>query len=133
MIFGRRHVNRIVELAASRGGSLWTMTRRKRPHSEKRKRRRAPPVKGKPASPTNRSKGREMASHADLAGELPVWMDEHGMHAMIPGIPDPETFEQLTQLYQQKIRNSPLWDEMVSEFGLEKAEQLLKEFRAQPG
>lgn len=82
-----------------------------------------------------------MALRADLAGELPVrmddvlpmWLDEHGMHAMIPGIPDPETFEQLTQLYQQKIRNSPLWDEMVSEFGLEKAEQLLKEFRAQPG
>jgi hypothetical protein len=65
--------------------------------------------------------------------ELPMWIDEQGMHAMLPGIPDPETFERLTELYQQNIRNSPLWDEMVSEFGLEKAEQLLKEFRAQPG
>lgn len=65
--------------------------------------------------------------------ELPMWMDEQGMHAMLPGIPDLETFERLTQLYQLNIRNSPLWDEMVSEFGIEKAEQLLKEFRAQPG
>jgi len=37
----------------------------------------------------------------------------------------------MTQLYQEQIRNSPLWDEMVREFGPEKAEELLREFRAE--
>jgi len=52
---------------------------------------------------------------------------------MLPVKPDPAMLQRMTELYQQNIRNSPLWDQMVSEFGLEKAERLLKEFRAQPG
>ena len=119
------------------------MTRRKLPHSEKRKRRRPPPVKGQAVVPAKRGKNREAAPHLDLDladelvlsmdDELPMWMDQQGVHAMMPGIPDAATFQRLTQLYQQNIRNSPLWNQMVSEFGIEKAEQLLKEFRVQPG
>jgi hypothetical protein len=33
--------------------------------------------------------------------------------------------------YQKQIRNSPLWDEMVQKYGKEKAEKLLKEFKAE--
>jgi hypothetical protein len=33
--------------------------------------------------------------------------------------------------YQNQVRSSPLWDEMVNEFGKEKAEELLKEFKAE--
>ncbi len=55
------------------------------------------------------------------------------MHAILPGTPDADTFERMTELYQQNIRNSPMWDEMVREFGIEKAERLLKQCRAQPG
>jgi hypothetical protein len=60
-------------------------------------------------------------------------MDEQGMHAVVPGTPDRDTFERMTEIYQQKIRESPMWDQMVNQFGLEKAEQLLKQCRAEPG
>ena len=33
--------------------------------------------------------------------------------------------------YQQRIRESPLWDEMVREFGEEEAERILKKFRVE--
>jgi hypothetical protein len=52
---------------------------------------------------------------------------------LLPGSPAADTYERLTELYQQNIRNSPMWDEMVREFGPEKAEQLLKQCRAEPG
>ena len=55
------------------------------------------------------------------------------MHAIVPGTPDADTFERMTEIYQQKIRQSPMWDQMVREFGLQKAEQLLKQCRAEPG
>ena len=55
------------------------------------------------------------------------------MHAIVPGTPDPDTFERMTELYQQQIRNSPMWDEMVRQFGPEKAEVLLRQCRAEPG
>jgi len=35
----------------------------------------------------------------------------------------------MTARYQQGIRESPLWDEMVREFGEEEAERLLTKFR----
>jgi hypothetical protein len=114
------------------------MSRRKRPDRKKLTRRRRPrpeansPEAALPLLPA--VFGLVDADPDDQLGdELPMWMDEQGLHAMVPGSPAPDTFERLTELYQQKIRNSPLWDEMVSEFGLAKAEQLLKEFRAQPG
>ncbi|MBA7682970.1 hypothetical protein ES703_91326 [subsurface metagenome] len=60
------------------------------------------------------------------------WLEEDGIHAIAAGIPPtPEMLEQMTKVYQQKIRNSPLWDKMVEEFGLEEAKRLLKEFRAE--
>lgn len=41
------------------------------------------------------------------------------------------TLDQLSKAYQEQLRNSPLWDEMLREFGPEKAEQLLLQCRAE--
>ena len=63
-----------------------------------------------------------------------VWMDEDKVHAILPGKPPPPEFlEVLTENFQQQIRNSPLWDEMVSKFGEKEAEKLLKQCRAKIG
>lgn len=52
--------------------------------------------------------------------------------AFVPGnAPSPETLDEVTRRYQQSIRESPLWDEMVTEFGEEKAERLLTKFRVE--
>jgi hypothetical protein len=66
------------------------------------------------------------------AAEVPAWMDDDGLHALLPGTPpDQKTLERMTELYQEQIRNSPMWDEMVREFGPEKAEELLRQCRAE--
>jgi hypothetical protein len=65
--------------------------------------------------------------------DLPVasWLDEDGIHALLPGTPpDQQALERMTRAYQEQIRQSPMWDEMVREFGLQKAEALLKQCRA---
>ena len=65
--------------------------------------------------------------------ELPVaWADEEGMHFIAQGAkPTDAEIEQMSKSYQNNIRHSPLWDEMVREFGKEKAQELLKEFKAE--
>ena len=45
--------------------------------------------------------------------------------------PSPEEQERMTKDYQQKIRKSPLWTTMVTEYGKEQAEKLLKEFQVE--
>ena len=58
--------------------------------------------------------------------------DNDGIHFAAPGSPpSPERLEKMTKEYQKQIRNSPLWDEMVQKYGKEKAEKLLKEFKAE--
>jgi len=37
----------------------------------------------------------------------------------------------MTKEYQKRIKNSPMWEEMVQKFGKEKAEKLLKERKAE--
>lgn len=59
---------------------------------------------------------------------FPMWMDKEGVHALFPGIDPPDT-ETLTKECQKQIKNSPLFAEMVKQFGKEKAEELLKEFK----
>jgi hypothetical protein len=39
--------------------------------------------------------------------------------------------ELMTKNFQKELRNSEIWDQMVAEFGEEKAEQYLKEIKAQ--
>ena len=58
------------------------------------------------------------------------WMEKDGFHSLIPGTPpSSEQLENMTKVYQKNIRNSPIWDEIVKQYGKEKAEKLLKEFR----
>ena len=58
------------------------------------------------------------------------WIDDDGLHVFLPGVaPSGELLEQLTEQYQQNIRNSALWDEILRRFGPEEAERILKEFR----
>ena len=64
---------------------------------------------------------------------LPLsWLDSAGLHALVPGsAPSPEALEEASRLYRQNIRNSPLWDEMVRQFGEDEAIRLLLQFRVE--
>lgn len=66
--------------------------------------------------------------------ELPdasMWMDEEGVHAIFPGAPpDTATLERMSEQVQQKLRESPLFDELIKKYGRFRAEELLKECRA---
>jgi len=60
------------------------------------------------------------------------WQEKDGFHALLPGSPPtPEKLEAMTKQYQENIRNSPMWSEMVRRFGRAKAEELLKECRVE--
>jgi uncharacterized protein YaaW (UPF0174 family) len=39
--------------------------------------------------------------------------------------------DRLTQNYQKEIRNSELWEQMVEQFGEERAKEILKECKAE--
>lgn len=62
--------------------------------------------------------------------EPSMWLDEDGIHVIGVGQP-PGVLETaaMSEAYQQQIRNSPLWEEMVKAFGEQKAADMLKEFR----
>lgn len=78
----------------------------------------------------NKRKRNKRRSHTPDTPPVLGWQDEDGMHALIPGLsPSPDQVEQMTKQYQQNIRNSPLWDQMVEEFGPKEAEKLLKQCR----
>ena len=59
------------------------------------------------------------------------WHDEEGIHLIASGELQPGDEKQLTENFQKQIRNSPLWGQMVSDFGERKATALLKQFKAQ--
>ncbi len=63
-----------------------------------------------------------------------TWQDEKGIHHLAQGEPPgEEELEQMTKDYQEKIRQSPMWDKMVKEYGHKKAEELLKQCKAELG
>jgi hypothetical protein len=37
----------------------------------------------------------------------------------------------MTSVFQEKLRHSPLWDELVKQYGAEKAEEILQGCRAE--
>lgn len=81
-----------------------------------------------------RSKNRKKKQNPNYpAAEGFIWQDEKGqVHSLLPGPPPtPEKLEEMSKVYQEQIRKSPLWEIMVKEFGAEKAEELLKECRAE--
>lgn len=54
--------------------------------------------------------------------------DIYGLHAIIPD-GSPADIKILEKSYQESIRNSPIFDEMVEKFGKKRAEKLIKEFK----
>lgn len=61
----------------------------------------------------------------------PLWMDDDGMHALIPDEGQDLDLASMTRTYQEKIRQSPLWNTMVAEYGEAKAERMLKDFKVE--
>ncbi len=55
--------------------------------------------------------------------------DLYGLHAIIPD-GSPADIKVLEKSYQERIRNSPIFDEMVKKFGKKRAKKLLNEFKA---
>ena len=73
----------------------------------------------------------KMRDRQSKARSMP-WLERDGLHALLPGSPpSPEMLDDMTRRYQQKIRKSPLWDEMIGEFGEEEAERILRKFRVE--
>lgn len=69
-----------------------------------------------------------------LSDSLPSisWMDKNGIHFVSAGKEQSiEKLEEMTKEYQKSIRNSPIWDVMVKEYGEDRAEELLKEFKVE--
>lgn len=62
------------------------------------------------------------------------WIDEDGLHSVHKGNPPSiEEQEKMTKKYQNNIRKSPLWHKMVKEYGKEKAEEMLCDFKVKIG
>jgi hypothetical protein len=60
-----------------------------------------------------------------------TWMDDEGMHLLASGTaPSPNQLEEMTKKFQEGIRKSAMWKEMVRTFGKEKAEELLLQCQA---
>lgn len=68
------------------------------------------------------------------ATAMDSWIDKDGLHCIGKGAPPSDAdYEQMTQDYQKRIRNSPMWDEWIKQFGKKKAEEMLKECVAKSG
>ncbi|NOQ23222.1 MAG: hypothetical protein GQ565_11315 [Candidatus Aegiribacteria sp.] len=63
----------------------------------------------------------------------PFLEDASGIHTsfLVPGEPPPGAAEQITEEFQKRIKNSPIWKQMVDQFGEKEAERLLKQCKAE--
>jgi hypothetical protein len=60
------------------------------------------------------------------------WTDSDGIHLLQPGEPpSPQELAEMTAKFQQEVKNSPMWKEMLSMFGEEKANELLSGINAE--
>ncbi|MFZ4396258.1 MAG: hypothetical protein ACOYOU_11600 [Kiritimatiellia bacterium] len=75
---------------------------------------------------------RERRSAQDALSN-PFWEDASGIHTsfLVPGEPPPDATERMTAEFQKRIRHSPMWKQMVEQFGEKQAEKLLKECKAE--
>jgi hypothetical protein len=60
-----------------------------------------------------------------------AWLADDGCHLLLPGIPSPELLDEISRNFQEQLRRSPLWKELVQQYGPERAEQILQQCRAQ--
>jgi hypothetical protein len=59
-----------------------------------------------------------------------MWAGQEGIHTIGVGEgPSAGELAKLTAAYQARIRKSPLWDQMVKEFGERRASEMLAEFK----
>ena len=78
---------------------------------------------------SKKKRHRRQTRQADVSSP-PLSPDHEGLHALLGGRPpSQELLDQMTKVYQQNIRNSPLWDMMVQEVGAEEAERMLQKFQ----
>jgi hypothetical protein len=63
----------------------------------------------------------------------PFWEDAEGIHTsfLVPGEAPPDAAQRMTEEFQTRIRNSPMWKQMVEQFGEAEAERLLKQCKAE--
>ena len=72
-------------------------------------------------------KERRLAKEVDGTA---MWIEDDGIHSLVKGgKPTPEKIEEMEKAYRENIRNSPIWDIMVKEYGKARAEELLLEFK----
>jgi hypothetical protein len=58
-----------------------------------------------------------------------AWTDHDGLHALVPGeAPSRELLGDISRRYRDLIRQSPLWEQMIAQFGVQEAERLLSQF-----
>ena len=76
-------------------------------------------------------KAQRRAERQAIAAPHLSWQNEEGIHCVAPGTPPPGFKEKLTKNFQKQIRNSPLYPQMVVEFGEEKALELLGQCKAE--
>ena len=61
-----------------------------------------------------------------------MWIDEQGVHAIIPGDqPDPQMLKRMSAAFQQKLRNSPLYQQLIDAYGPAKAEAIILQCQAE--
>jgi hypothetical protein len=97
-----------------------TGTRRPVVKSRNRKRRQA----------TRRGRGRGDAA-SDTVPAPQAWAADDGCHLLLPGVPSSELLDEISSNFQEQLRRSPLWQELVRHYGPERAEQILQQCRAQ--
>ncbi|HMA96423.1 MAG TPA: SEC-C metal-binding domain-containing protein [Polyangiaceae bacterium] len=69
---------------------------------------------------------------AGAGAETTAWLAEDGLHVTSLGRGlSPEALEAASKAYQEKLRSSPLWDEMIKKFGEPEAERLLAQCRVE--
>jgi hypothetical protein len=78
-----------------------------------------------------KAKAQRRAQRQAVTAPKLTWHDDEGIHIVAPGVPQPGDEEKMSENFQKQIRNSPLWSQMVAEYGEEKATELLKQCKAE--
>jgi hypothetical protein len=78
-----------------------------------------------------RQSGREKRGEPPTAHAI-AWLENDGIHVVSSGpLPSEAALGQMTRRCQERLRRSPLWAQMVKEYGEEKADQLLRQCRVE--
>ena len=83
-----------------------------------------------------RGNRQRLASDPRHSEETPVvgWIDEQGLHTATIGLPaTEELLEEFNRRFQENLRRSPLWQELVRHYGKTQAEQIIQHCRARLG